>query len=429
MNQTLNTVKYNLSLFICLALMLPMVSCNVNSINQDKPEPFERHTLPRELSANEVQVANGSGDFGFNLMHKLLEANPDQSHVVSPLSIAMAYGMAMNGAEGETYTQMQKVFGLGGMSRDQISQSARELMELLTQFDDKVRFNIANSIWYRDTFHVEDAFIETNRRYYDAEIRATDFDDPEAVEKINEWVDSKTGGLIEEIVQGPIDPMTVMYLINAIYFNGTWTVEFDPRKTEKKPFYLADGSRVETEMMRMDRKENILYARGKNYQAVNLYYGDAGFAMTLVLPDEEVGLENWLTDTNWKKWQNLTGSLSGATVSLEMPKFEMEYEVEEFKKILQELGITDAFGAGSADFSRINPSRDDLHISDTRHKTFMRVDEKGTEAAAVTSIEVSLTSVSQAIEIHFNRPFFYMIREVESGTPLFMGTIADPSSL
>ena len=427
---TLRQLSHMIFILI-ISLSLTLTGCDLfstadNDID-DPAEPFERRELPRALSSGEMQIVDGSGAFGFELMHKLLESGPQESHFISPLSILMAYGMTMNGAEGDTYTQMQEVFGLQEMSREEINQAARELIGLLTEFDDDVVFNIANSIWYRDTFSVEQEFLETNRHYFDAVIEAADFDDPDTVERINEWVSDKTEGLIEEIVEDPIDPLTVMYLINAIYFNGEWTIQFDPDDTETKPFHRPDGTTADVNMMRISEVENMQYTSGDDYQAVNLYYGDAGYAMTLVLPDEETGLENWLQNKTWDDWQELTGAFGNVTLNLEMPKFELEYEVDGFGDILQELGIVDAFDYSISDFSRINPIQDDLYISDTRHVTFIRVDEEGTEAAAATSVEFGVTSAPQTVNLRFDRPYFYVIREVESGAILFMGTMTDPS--
>ena len=399
---------------------------NLKSENGQR-EPFERRTLPRQLTEEEADLVDGSGQFGFNLVQRLTQTDPDRNHFVSPLSIQMAYGMAMNGAEGETYRQMQEVFGMDGTSREQLNTSARNLIDLLSTFDDQVQFNIANSIWYREGFSVAGEFLETNRKNFDARIEEADFSDPATVERINGWVSDKTDGLIEKIVEGSIDPLTVMYLINAIYFNGEWTVQFDPDKTEKQPFYRPDGSTVETDMMHMEGQEGMLYTEGEDYRAVSLYYGDAGFSMTLVLPVEGVGLESWVNGMDWTQWQALTDGFRGVTLTLEMPKFELAYEIENFKKVLQDMGITDAFDPAVSDFGRINPDRPDLHISDTRHKTFVRVDEEGTEAAAVTSVGMGIVSVPQTAEIRFDRPFFYVIREVESESVLFMGTMTDPS--
>jgi serine protease inhibitor len=416
---------------LIITLSLTLTGCDLFGTSEDDAddpaEPFERRELPRALSGAELQIVDGAGAFGFDMMHKLLESGPQESHFISPLSILMAYGMTMNGAEADTYTQMQEVFGLQDMSREEINQAARELIDLLTGFDDVVVFNIANSIWYRDTFSVEQDFLDTNQHYFDAAIEAADFDDPETVDRINQWVNDNTEGLIEEIVEGPIDPLTVMYLINAIYFNGEWTIQFDPDDTDRKPFHRPDGTTVEVDMMRISEVENMQYTSGEDYQAVNLYYGDAGYAMTLVLPDEETGLDNWLQNKTWDDWRELTGTFGSVTLNLEMPKFELGYEVDGFGDILQDLGIVDAFNPNISDFSRINPARDDLYISDTRHVTFIRVDEEGTEAAAATSVEAGITSAPQTVNLRFDRPYFYVIREVESGAILFMGTMTDPS--
>lgn len=419
-------MRINHFLLLSVVISILLAACSSFNTAEEDTGEFERRELPRQLTEQEIELVNGSGSFGFDLMQRLVEDDPHGNHFVSPLSILMAYGMTMNGAEGETYSQMQQAFGMDGMSREQINEAARDLMELLVQFDDKVRFEIANSIWYRDTFAVEEDFLMTNQTYYDAVIEGADFDDPETVNRINNWVEDKTEGLIDEIVQGPIDPLTMMYLINAIYFNGDWTVQFDPDNTGKQPFHRPDGTSVETDMMRMEEQEDMLYKSGDDYKAVNLYYGDAGFAMTLVLPDEGIGLENWLSGLDWNKWQEVTNNFQETKLTLEMPKFELEYEIDNFKSVLESMGIERAFNPAESDFSRINSTRDDLHISETRHKTFIRVDEEGTEAAAVTSVGIGVTSVPQIQTIRFDRPFFYVIREVESETILFMGTMNDP---
>ncbi|MFH5832714.1 serpin family protein [Halalkalibaculum sp. DA384] len=405
-----------------------VIGCNAFNTAEPQPNQFERRDLPRALTQQETELVSGGGRFGFDLVRRLVDKDPNGNHLVSPLSILMAYGMTMNGAGSKTYTQMRETFGMGGMSREEVNQSARELMDLLVQFDDNVRFEIANAIWYRDTFSVEDEFLETNQLYYDATIEAADFADPETVSRINSWVDDKTGGLINNIVQGPIDPLTVMYLANAIYFKGNWTYPFDPENTRQQPFYRSGESSVESEMMQMEQQDGMLYKKGDNYEAVNLYYGDAGFAMTLVLPDESMKLEDWIGNLDWNRWQEVTEGFSETTLNLELPKFEMEYEIDAFRDVLRDMGITDAFDPLESDFSGINPESDDLHISETRHKTFIRVDEEGTEAAAATSVGIGITSVPQTTTVRFNRPFFYVIREVESQTILFAGTMSDPTS-
>ncbi len=419
-------------IFGLVITLVLMSGCDVFDFEdeEDTPEVIERRDLPRELEPSEESLIDGAGSFGFDLTGKIVEDYPRDNMFVSPLSIIMAYGMTMNGADGDTYDQMAEVFGLEDMDREEINSAALSLIELLTEFDEDVKFNIANSIWYRDTFEVESDFLDTNEHYFGATIEPADFNDPETVDLINEWVENRTEGLIDEIVEGPIDDYTVMYLINAIYFNGDWSVPFDPDDTSPQMFHHADGSESEVDMMRIENQEShIYYNSGEDYRAVNLYYGDAGFAMTLVLPDEDVDVQEWVKNLDWEQWTDLTTGFQEANVNLlEMPKFEVSYEVEQFGEILEDLGMIDAFDYTVSDFSKINPDYEDLHISDTRHKSFVSVNEEGTEAAAATSVEVSFTSAPPEVSISFDRPFFYMIREVESNTPMFMGTMTDPSA-
>jgi serine protease inhibitor len=421
----MKTTKLNAAVFLAgIILFLSFSACDVfNSSGDEQPDrPFERRELPRSLTAQELQLVEGSGSFGFDLLQKLVEQNPDASHFISPLSIIMAYGMTMNGADGDTYSQMQEVFGLKGLESDEINMAARDLIAILTTFDKKVTFNIANSIWYREGYPVANSFLDVNKIHYDAVIEAVNFGNPETIERINGWVKEKTGGLIEKITDD-LDPQIVMYLLNAIYFKGDWSVKFDTDDTTKRPFYLSDGNVKEVDMMRMEMEEEMAYKSGDHYEAVNLYYGDAGFVMTLVLPNESMTLESWLAETGWDTWKSLTENFHDVTLTLGLPKFELEYEVEGFEGLLMDLGILDAFDPSLANFELMTGGPNDLFIGESKHKTFISVNEEGTEAAAVTSV-VMFDSAPQMAEVTFNRPFFYVIREVESGTILFMGTFA-----
>ncbi|TVQ03349.1 MAG: serpin family protein [Balneolaceae bacterium] len=419
----MKTIKLPVSVFVTsIIIFLAFSACDVfNSSGDKEPDrPFERRELPRSLTAEEIRLVDGSGSFGFELLQKLVERNPESSHFISPLSIIMAYGMTMNGANGDTYSQMLEVFGLESMEREEINVAARDLIGLLSTFDDKVTFNIANSIWYREGYPVANSFLDVNKIHYDAVIEAVNFGNPQTLERINGWVKEKTGGLIEKITDD-LDPQIVMYLLNAIYFKGDWSVKFDADNTAKRPFYLSDGSVKEVDMMQMEMEEEMEYKYGENYEAVNLLYGDAGFAMTLIMPDESTTLEKWLSETDWETWNEVTSTFSDVTLTLGLPKFELEYEVEGFEGLLMDLGIVDAFDPYLAIFEFMTGSPNDLFIGESKHKTFISVNEEGTEAAAVTSV-VMFDSAPQVVEITFNRPFFYVIREVESGTILFMGT-------
>ncbi|MCK4715303.1 MAG: serpin family protein, partial [Candidatus Marinimicrobia bacterium] len=308
----------------------------------------------------------------------------------------------------------------GDLTIQEINESYQSLIELLTELDPKVIFDIANSIWYREGFPVENDFLTTNQTYFDAIVEALDFNRSDAADIINAWVNENTNGKIKEIVNDPINPLTVMFLINAIYFKGTWTYEFDEENTSDDIFYLPDGSEKECKMMSHQCDHN--YFENEQFQAIDLPYGDAGFSMTILLPKPEVNIDSLIAQMNNETWNSWLGSFSEQEVNFYLPKFKLEYEIS-LNGILSALGMSIAFDPNRADFTKIN-SDGSLYISEVKHKTFVKVNEEGTEAAAVTSVEIRLTSVG--ITMYINRPFVFAIRENHSGTILFIGKITQP---
>jgi len=202
----------------------------------------------RELTLAEKRLVESGNTFGLKLFRELNKDEIGENMFISPLSVSYALGMTLNGAAGETREAMAKTLELQGMSIDDINKSYKSLMELLTTLDPDVIFEIANSIWYREGFHVEKEFIDVNKEFFDALVRALNFNDPASVDIINGWVSEKTHGLIEEVID-EIDPATIMFLINALYFKGTWLYEFDPDDTKPATFYPDDGSETEVQMM------------------------------------------------------------------------------------------------------------------------------------------------------------------------------------
>jgi serpin B len=381
--------------------------------------PDEQKAIVRSLTEGEARVVEADHEFGLNLFRAISDGAAHENVFISPLSVSTALGMTLNGAEGETKQQIQETLALAGLSDKDINESYRGLIDLLRGLDPKVVFEIANSIWYRDTFTVEPDFLDVNRTYFDAEVQALDFNSPEAVTTINSWVDDKTHGKIEDIVD-QVDPLTMMYLINAIYFNGTWTYEFDEDATEQRPFTRADGTQQEVPMMAQEG--DLAYYENDDVQVVDLPYGDSLYSMTVILPRKSRDLDSLITGLDRATWDEWTGNFETKGVSLLLPRFQLEYEIE-LKDVLSALGMQVAFAPDQADFTRINPAGE-LYISNVKHKTFVEVDEEGTEAAAVTSVEVRVTSAPQYIPVHVDRPFAFAIREQHSGTILFIGKIA-----
>ena len=378
---------------------------------------------PRTLTDQEKRLVQSCNQFGFRLLAKVNQTEVGRNVFVSPFSVSTALGMALNGADGMTESAMLVTLGYAGTTKDEINGANYGLMQLLRELDPKVQLSIANSLWYRRDFVVEPQFIEVNRRYYEASVRGLNFGLPEAPQVINSWVDTSTHGKIQRIVPETITSDVVMYLINAIYFKGTWKYQFDKRATIDAPFYLAGGSTKQVKLMR--RRVTLPYTENAGYQAIELPYGDSLFTMVVVLPKPKESVETFVNDLTQDSWKSLEGDLRVETGTILLPRFKLEFETG-LNEPLKEMGMGTAFDR-SADFTGI--SRDGgLCISEVRHKTFVQVDEEGTVAAAVTSVRIGTSAYPQhqPFVMRVDRPFFFAITERHTGELLFVGKVVDP---
>lgn len=377
----------------------------------------------RALTQNEKRVTKASDEFGLELFAKVVQDEKQVNIFISPLSVSMALGMTLNGARSETQDAMRQTLGFDSLSAEEINQAYQSLMQLLTTADPKVRFEIANSIWSHADFPVETDFINTNKTYFDALVSTLDFRSPSAPKTINSWVNNTTHGKIDKIIES-IPPLTVMYLINAIYFKGTWTLEFDKSATRDETFFITESQQVQVPFMRQT-SQSYAYLENDLMQAIDLPYGSEFFRMTLLLPHSDKSLEDILAQLNSTTWVSWMGALKYQPGTLQMPKFKIEYK-KSLPDILAAMGMAVAFSS-QADFTGINKDGN-LFISDVLHKTYVNVDEEGTEAAAVTSVEISLTSIGgpSGFFMRVDRPFIFCIREKSSGTLLFIGRVIDP---
>ncbi len=360
-------------------------------------------------------VASANTRFGFKLLQDLREREPGGNIFISPLSISIALTMTYNGAVGETERAMAEVLEIDALDLSTINQSNKALRDSLENPDPKVEISIANSIWSRQGVDFNPEFLERNRVFFGAEIAALDFNSPQAIATINDWVDTNTNGKIEKIVDR-IDPQTLLFLINAIYFKGNWQDEFDKSMTRPGTFHLSDGSEKRVQMMR--REGEYPYFRGENFEATSLPYGDGRLGMYIFLPSPNSNLKKFLRDLSADNWEGWISQLQDRRHEIMLPRFKLEYEIR-LNDTLEALGMGIAFGAG-ADFSGMGPS---LFISEVRHKTFVEVNEEGTEAAAVTAV-VGVKSLPPAFRV--DRPFFFAIYDAETETILFMGTVTEP---
>lgn len=373
------------------------------------------------MAKSEIVAANTR--FAFKLYREIAEHDSGNNVFISPASIALALAMTYNGAAGETRRAMASVLELEGLSLEDVNRANAELVDTLAGLDPKVRLAIANSLWARQGVTFDSDFLRRNKTSYHAEIETLDFGNPRAPDTINAWVRKHTEGKIEKILDG-IDEGAVLFLINAIYFKGNWSKQFDKRLTRKNDFTLPDGRRVQLSMMSQNGKYQ--YYEEKDFQAVSLPYGNGRLSMYIFLPAERSSLATFqrsLDSKRWTAWMSRFEELQG---SIALPRFKLEYSAT-LNEPLKALGMAPAFDAKRADFSAMCPDTQ-VKIDEVKHKTFVEVNEEGTEAAAVTSVGITLTAFipERTFNMVVDRPFFCAIRDNQSGTVLFMGAILDP---
>ena len=359
-------------------------------------------------------------------MAVLPEIKPDSkgNAFISPTSLYMALAMAYNGADGETKEEIAEVLhtelGVEDMNRANAS-----LLAMLDKDSKDITLNVANSMWLNGKFHLQQGFASNNQDYFNAELEVIDVTATGTVDKINGWVEDATGGKIKDMVAEPLNPDLVVMLLNAIYFNGDWQFAFDPKQTAPAPFYSEKGKSMEKQFMKM---ETVLdYMETDEFQAVALPYGEGDMSMNIFLPAEGTTLEEFTESLTSEKWESWKTGFSEQSVSIEMPKFQLSYEVE-LNNVMKKLGMATAFQKG-ANFSKIIEEDDPLWISLVKQKTFIEVDEKGTEAAAATQIDVVTESEGpKAVSMVVDRPYFIAISDEQTGAILFMGAIRDPQA-
>ncbi|MDE5422784.1 serpin family protein [Ancylomarina sp. DW003] len=362
-----------------------------------------------------------NNEFGFDLFKKLYQDNSSDNMMISPVSISLALAMTYNGAEGETKTAFENTLHLEDLSRDQINIIYQNLQNYLKKTDSKVQMNIANSIWSKQGTNVEEKFKTNINEFYNAEFRIEDFSNPATLDAINNWVEQNTEGKIQNIL-GRIPDNAFMYLINAIYFKGIWTNSFDTKDSYSGEF--TDEKEGVSQVDYMTAEMDINYFNNDLFTAIELPYGDKDYAMIIFLPNENKKVRDIideLNDSNWKYWMD---SFSVLGLNVHLPKFKFGYK-EELNSILTDLGMGNAF-SNAANLSGI--SKDvQLQISKVIHQSFIEVNEKGTEAAAATVVEIVNTSVGgEPRTIHINKPFFFVIKEKQTNSIVFMGDVKNP---
>lgn len=394
-----------------------------NSALAQSPLPRTQLPVSDKPASIDTKLVSANTKFGFKLFSQLLVKDNNKNIFVSPSSIAFALAMTYNGANGSTQEAMAKALELKGMNLQEINSNYADLKASLENPDSQVTLNIANSLWADKNTSFKPDFIQNNQDFYQAKLTNLNFADAESPSIINNWVQENTQGKINKIVD-KIEPEQVLYLLNAIYFKGSWTKEFEQDKTAEFPFYLSSGEEKQHPMM--SQSGDYKYYETENFQAVSLPYGDGRVSFYVFLPKQNSNLESFyesLNAANWEKWMSQFALRNG---ELRLPRFKMDYEAT-LNDALSALGMEEAF-TNNANFSQMG---NNLKISQVKHKTFVEVNEEGTEAAATTSVGIQLTSAKppqKPFEMIVNRPFFCTIRDNQTGTILFMGSIAEPVS-
>lgn len=372
--------------------------------------------------------AGGNNLFAVNLFKQLSAA---QGNIfLSPYSIRTALAMTYAGARGETASQMENALAFASEGENLHAAFAESIDRLNSTAGCSYEMNIANSLWIDTTRTFLQPFIETNKRYYNAGIEQVDFmHDPESARtKINTWVETQTRQKIKDLIPPRgVSTETRLALVNAVYFKGRWDQAFDKELSRSAPFYCADGSTVEAELMTFSRAENLPFFAGDGFRVLELGYMGDSVSMVVVLPDKAGGLaaiEELLDEKLLSAW---IAAMRTRPVNVFLPRFSITWGAENIVPHLRALGMRDAFVKGAADFSGIDGTRE-LLITGAFHKAFVDVNEEGTEAAATTGVVVGVTSLPPEPEVfRADHPFLFLIREKKSGDILFMGRMAQPA--
>lgn len=405
-------------------LMIFLLLGTVMSCQKQEQGPDSLEDLPMKSA----ELIDADNQFGLELFRKVTDkAAANANTMISPLSISLALTMTYNGAAGETKSEMEKTMNLHGLTTGEINAAHRALVNALRTADPSVQLEIANAIYYDQMLKVREEFVTVNKQYYDAEVTALDFADQASLLTINGWVSEKTRGKIPTIVD-QLDSDLVMMLLNAVYFNGIWKTPFKEEGTHMKPFRFGNGTTGEVETMSMEGA--LEYTSNELFSAVHFPYGKEGFRMTVILPHESrsTGEVIGAMDKDaWRTWMQDFRTEEDVEVSL--PRFKFEWKMT-LNDLLSSMGMAKAFVPYAADFSGMTGNRD-LFIGYVIHKTYVDVNEKGTEAAAVTAVGMFTTSmpVEPPGKIRFtvDRPFLFTITEKSTGAILFIGEINAPA--
>ena len=375
-----------------------------------------------QLTAKSSEVIAYNNEFGVELFTKVA-TEENKNLMLSPLSASAALTMLLNGCAGDTYDQLKGTLKYSEtMSISEINEVYKSLVTQLLEVDPKVKLSLANAIFYRNGFSVKSPFLSTMDTDFNAEIAGLDFSLPSALTTINKWASDNTNGKIPKVLN-EISPDAVMFIMNALYFKGDWSYQFDKDLTADRAFHTSSSNTVQVRTMKGEIGSRV--TSGTGYSAIEMPYGQTNFTMVVIVP--EGTLNDFYPSFTAEKWNTITSGLDAQTdfgkMTVYMPKYKFSYE-KYLNDQLQSMGMLDAFNPDLADLSGIADAS--IFVSFVKQNTFVEVDEEGTEAAAVTTIGIELTSMPpQTREFVIDKPFVFTIRERTTNTLLFIGQVTN----
>ncbi len=396
----------------------------VASCGSPDSEPANPPNL-RILSGEEVKLADTNNQFALALFKELNNSH-EPNVFFSPLSIGLALGMTLNGAAGETRQGILQAIQFNGLDSAQVNKGYADLTSLLYGMDRKVKLGIANSVWYRNNLTVNGSFKSIIEQSYNGTVQGLDFSNPTSKDNINGWIEEKTNNKIQDMIS-EISGNQVMFLVNAIYFKGDWTYQFDKSKTKEAPFTKEDGSITPVQMMFSKGVKLSAYANDLVH-LVDIPYGNEQFRFTALLPKANLKLNNLLENLSTDSKNSWIFKADTLTPQLEMPRFRMEWN-KKINSQLSSMGMGKAF-TNQAELPYLFKNPEPLQVDYVQHQSFIEVNEEGAEAAAATVVGIGYTSATPQLPIiKLDRPFIFFIREKHTGTILFAGQLSNPALL
>lgn len=391
----------------------PTVSPSVTVINDSSNIKPVKTDLKK---FSDFGLSKANNKFGINLFN-LISKEKNKNLFISPLSISSALLMTYNGANGKTKEDMGKTLEVQNIKLEDLNSSYSLLKGYLSDDSSDVTLTMANSLWLRKGEQLKEDFTKDMNNFFDAKVSEIDFSSPDAPKIINDWVSSKTNKKITDLIK-KIQPATYLYLINAIHFKGTWNKKFDTAMTINNTFTNSDGKTKD--VLTMFSKDEQNYFEGDKFSAVKLPYGkDKTASMTVFLPNQDSNLDEFYKNLDENLIASVNSNMQNKKITLGLPKFKLEYE-RKLNDDLIALGMGVAFNGG-ADFSKLSPSSG--YISEVKHKSFVEVNEEGTEAAAATSVAISKNAIMKETKFVVDRPFIFTINDEQTNTILFIGAV------